>query len=112
LEESAKLLNLKSKAIEVELQQSFENSHKSLIHKQRIIDFEVSKLIPLILAIERNSMHGRHLIPSETNVGIILKMKETMEILKQLLTETNSLKIVSSSKVCSLSPTLLILLFA
>ena len=97
LEESRKLLEMKSKAAEEEVKQSFAESHAALIQKYRVIEHLAGRLLPLITAIERSSMHGRHLIPSETNMSLIMKLKDGVQQITSTISETSCLKIIKSS---------------
>lgn len=96
LEESKILLEKKAKAVEDEVRQSFAESHAALMHKYRVLEHSASKLLPLICAIERSTMHGRHMIPSETNMSMIIKLKEGVQQIKDTITETSTLQIVRS----------------
>jgi hypothetical protein len=97
LEESKVLLEKKSKAAEDEVRQSFAESHAALMHKYRVIEHSAAKLLPLICAIERSTMHGRHMIPSETNMSMIIKLKEGVQQIQDTVTETSSLQIIRCS---------------
>jgi uncharacterized phage infection (PIP) family protein YhgE len=97
LEESKKLLELKAKAIEDEVRQSFVESHATLMHKYRVIEQSTSRLLPLITAVERSTMHGRHMIPTETNMSMIVKLKEGIQHIASAVSDASSLQIVRSS---------------
>jgi hypothetical protein len=97
LEESKVLLEKKSQAVEDEVRQSFAESHAALMHKYRVIEHSAAKLLPLICAIERSTMHGRHMIPSETNMSMIIKLKEGVQQIQDTVTETSSLQIIRCS---------------
>lgn len=97
LEESKTLLEKKSKAVEDEVRRSFAESHAALMRKYRTIEHSAAKLLPLICAIERSTMHGRHMIPSETNMSMIIKLKEGVQHIKDTITDTSSLQIIRCS---------------
>lgn len=79
LEEESTLVDLKVQAIDAEYQQSYGEMKKILTKNNRSIRHEVSKLFYVLSMIERNTLHGRHLTLSETNVGLLLKLRSGLE---------------------------------
>lgn len=79
LEEESHLVDLKVQAIDAEYKQSYGEMKKILTKNNKTVKHEVSKLFYVLSMIERNTLHGRHLTLSETNVGLLLKMRSGLE---------------------------------
>ncbi len=78
---SKNMVELKFKAVESEMHELVKKYRKSWTQKSQEIHSKVIELLPLIDALERNSLHGRHLIPSETNIGIFIRMRQIVQLL-------------------------------
>lgn len=85
-DESRKLFDKKVKAIEEEMKESLNETIHKLSENHSGIYSGLNHLLPLIETIERSSLHGRHFVPSETNLGIVVKMKQ---IILDLIKFTN-----------------------
>jgi hypothetical protein len=79
LQEESHLVDLKVQAIDAEYKQSYGAMKKTLSKNNKTIKSEVSKLFYVVSMIERNTLHGRHLTLSETNVGLLLKLRSGLE---------------------------------
>jgi hypothetical protein len=95
LDDSKNRFDQKIKAIQRELDDSILESRQHNQQKQESFFSSLNELLPLVEALERSSLHGRHFVPSETNVAILLKMKQITLALSQEI--TNDLSIQRSS---------------
>jgi molecular chaperone GrpE (heat shock protein) len=94
LEDSKNLFDHKVKAIEREFNDSYQDYRKSLDQKYNRILSGLSQLLPLVETLERSSLHGRHFVSSETNMGILMKLKL---VAKELNQEINNDNVVEQS---------------
>mmetsp|Transcript_985 Transcript_985/g.2125 ORF Transcript_985/g.2125 Transcript_985/m.2125 type:complete len:423 (+) Transcript_985:61-1329(+) len=101
LQEESALVELKVKAIDAEYKQSFGEMKKALNKNENTVKSEVSKLFYLLSMLERNTLHGRHLAKSETNVGLLLKLRSSLDVISTACRNPSSLP--SSDQVDELS---------
>jgi hypothetical protein len=83
IEDSKNLFARKVKAIEREFHDSFQDFQKSFAQKHNRILSGLSQLLLLVETLERSSLHGRHFVSSETNMGVLLKLKSIAKELNQ-----------------------------
>lgn len=75
LKKESDLIELKVQAIETEYKQHYKDMKKKLILNNEAVKTEASKLHHVLDMIERNTLHGRHFAMSETNVGLLMKLR-------------------------------------
>jgi len=96
-EEESHLVDLKVQAIDAEYKQSYGEMKKILTKNNQSIRREVSKLFYVLTMIERNTLHGRHLTLSETNVGLLLKLRSGLEDINSACDDPGSSNTMLSS---------------
>lgn len=79
LQEESALVELKVQAIDAEYKQSYGALKKNMFKNGKTIKSEVSKMFYLLSMLEQNTLHGRHLTLSETNVGLLLKLRSSLD---------------------------------
>ena len=89
LEDSRNFSAHKIKAVEKEFNESYQDYRKSLAQRHNRILSGLSQLLLLVETLERSSLHGRHFVSSETNVGILMKLKLIAKELNQEVSNDN-----------------------
>lgn len=79
LHEESHLVDLKVQAIDVQYKEAYGKMKKVLSTNNKAIKAEISKLYYILSMLERNTQHGRHVTLSETNVGLLLKLRSGLE---------------------------------
>jgi DNA-binding ferritin-like protein (Dps family) len=97
LQEESHLVDLKVQAIDAEYKQSYGEMKKILSKNNKSVKLEVSKLFYVLSMIEQNTMHGRHLTLSETNVGLLLKLRSGLEDINSACADPDKPPSTSSS---------------
>lgn len=101
-EETTKSFNLKIKAIEEELKESFATAYKNMSDKNKLIEIECNSLLHNLTALERSTMHGHHVVPTKVNIGLMLKTKDSAERIKNFVIskEVNNAMVSVRLRVC------------
>jgi molecular chaperone GrpE (heat shock protein) len=99
LDDSKNRFDQKIKAIKREFDDCAKEALQELQQKQELVFSSIGELLPLVEALERSSLHGRHFVPSETNVAILFKMKQITLSLSQEITTDRLIQRSSPSMV-------------
>jgi hypothetical protein len=98
LEDSRNFSAHKIKAVEKEFNESYQDYRKSLAQRHNRILSGLSQLLLLVETLERSSLHGRHFVSSETNVGILMKLKLSYRRAISKMISKNFIKIKIAEK--------------
>lgn len=100
--EESHVVDLKVQAIDAEYKQSYGDMKKTLTRNSKSIKSVVLNLFYLLSMLERNTLHGRHLTLSETNVGLLLKLRSGLECIQNACDAPSSAP-TSASANCEVS---------